>query len=88
MPGFGTVFVREAPGRKGAATLFLLHGWTATADLNFFQCYGALSERWHVVAFDHRGHGRGLRTRRGFKLEDCADAVSYTHLTLPTNREV
>lgn len=73
MPRYGSVFVRESPGPKGAATLVLLHGWTATADLNFFQCYGALSERWHVVAFDQRGHGRGLRSRRAFKLEDCAD---------------
>jgi len=73
VPSFGTVFVREAPGPNGAPTLVLLHGWTATADLNFFHCYGPLSERWHVVAFDHRGHGRGLRSRRTFKLEDCAD---------------
>ena len=69
------MFVRDAPGPRGAATLVLLHGWTATADLNFFSCYGALSERWRVVAFDHRGHGRGLRSRRTFRLEDCADDV-------------
>lgn len=73
LPGLGTVFVRDVAGPPGAPTLLLLHGWTATADLNFFTCYRPLSERWRVVAFDHRGHGRGLRARRGFKLEDCAD---------------
>jgi 3-oxoadipate enol-lactonase len=73
LPDLGTLFVRDAPGPDGAPTLLLLHGWTATADLNFFTCYGALAERWRVVAFDHRGHGRGLRTRRAFRLEDCAD---------------
>ena len=51
----------------------LLHGWTATADLNFFECYEALGRRFRVLAFDHRGHGDGLRTRRRFSLEDCAD---------------
>jgi 3-oxoadipate enol-lactonase len=29
-----------------------------------------------VLAFDHRGHGRGIRTRRRFRLEDCADDVA------------
>ena len=73
LPGLGPLFVRDAAGPSGAPTLVLLHGWTATADLNFFTCYAALSERWRVVAFDHRGHGRGLRSRRTFRLEDCAD---------------
>jgi 3-oxoadipate enol-lactonase len=65
--------VRDLAGPAGAPTVILLHGWTATADLNFFTCYRALSERWRVIAFDHRGHGRGLRNRRSFRLEDCAD---------------
>jgi 3-oxoadipate enol-lactonase len=53
----------------------LLHGWTATADLNFFTCYRALAEHYRVIAFDHRGHARGLRTKKAFQLEDCADDV-------------
>lgn len=60
-------------GPVGAPTIVLLHGWTATADLNWFACYRALGERYRVIAFDHRGHGRGLRTRKSFRLEDCAD---------------
>lgn len=53
----------------------LLHGWTATADLNWFACYQPLSEHYRILAFDHRGHGRGLRSKRTFRLEDCADDV-------------
>jgi 3-oxoadipate enol-lactonase len=53
----------------------LLHGWTATADLNFFRIYEPLSEHFRVVAFDHRGHGTGIRPRGPFRLEDCADDV-------------
>ena len=44
------------------------------------------STSWHVLrgargavprlAFDHRGHGRGIRSRRKFRLEDCADDVA------------
>ena len=54
----------------------LLHGWTASADLNFYTCYDALGAHFRVLAFDHRGHAAGLRTRRRFRLEDCADDVA------------
>ena len=70
------MFVRDLPGPAGAPTVVLLHGWTATADINWFTCYSALRKRYRVVAFDHRGHGRGLRSRRPFRLEDCADDVA------------
>jgi 3-oxoadipate enol-lactonase len=53
----------------------MLHGWTATADLNFFRVYGPLAEHFRVLAFDHRGHGSGIRTRAPFTLEACADDV-------------
>jgi 3-oxoadipate enol-lactonase len=76
VPGRGRVFVRDVAGPSGAPTLFLLHGWTATSDLNFFPVFEPLSEHYRVVAFDHRGHGRGLRTRRPFRLGDCADDVA------------
>jgi 3-oxoadipate enol-lactonase len=54
----------------------LLHGWSATADLNWHHCFGPLAEQFHVVAIDHRGHGRGLRHSEPFRLEDCADDVA------------
>lgn len=73
LPGRGRTFVRDAPGPPGAPTLLLLHGWTVTADLNWFCAYGPLGERYRVVALDHRGHGQGIRSWRPFRLEDCAD---------------
>ena len=71
----GSVVLREFAGPPGAPDLVLLHGWTVTADLNFFRVYGPLTEHFRLVAFDHRGHGTGIRTRAPFRLEDCADDV-------------
>ncbi|MFM8836835.1 MAG: alpha/beta fold hydrolase [Actinomycetota bacterium] len=76
LPGRGKTFYREKKGPDGAPTLLLLHGWTATADLNWFTCFDALSENFNVIALDLRGHGRGIRTKSNFKLEDCADDVA------------
>ncbi|MFN6121392.1 MAG: alpha/beta fold hydrolase [Actinomycetes bacterium] len=73
LPGRGTTFVRQVEGPPGAPTLLLLHGWTATADLNWFTAYHPLGSRFRVVALDHRGNGRGIRSKRQFRLEDCAD---------------
>ena len=53
----------------------LLHGWTATSDLNWFKAFESLGQHFNVVSFDSRGHGRGLRVRRPFRLVDCADDV-------------
>src|SRR5829696_254149 len=70
--GRGEFFVRDSGGN--APAVLLLHGWTATADLNFSAQYGALvAAGLRVIALDHRGHGRGLRTYADFRLEDCAD---------------
>jgi len=53
----------------------LLHGLTASTDLNWFETFAALGRRFRVIAVDHRGYGRGLPVRGdgGFGLEDCAD---------------
>lgn len=76
LPGRGTTFVREVPGPPGAPTVILLHGLVASGGLNWFQCFEPLGEHVRVLAIDHRGHGRGLRTRRRFRLADCADDVA------------
>lgn len=73
LEGRGDVLVRDFGGSPGAPTIVLLHGWTASADLNWFRCYEQLGRHYRVIAFDHRGHAAGLRTKEPFRLEDCAD---------------
>lgn len=74
LPGRGEIFVRHHIHRDPAApTVLLLHGWTASSDLQFFTAYEELARDFSVVGVDHRGHGRGLRPNRPFTLEDCAD---------------
>jgi pimeloyl-ACP methyl ester carboxylesterase len=72
VPGHGKAVVVEHAGPEGAPVLMLLHGLGATAALNWGRCFGPLSQHFRVLSLDHRGHGRGLRTRR-FRLEQCAD---------------
>ncbi len=88
LPGRGWTFVRELSGPPGAPTVVLLHGWTATADLNWWASFEPLAERFRVVALDHRGHGRGLRTDARFRLEDCADDVAALVAVLGLERVV
>jgi pimeloyl-ACP methyl ester carboxylesterase len=75
VPGRGSTFVREVAGPPGAPTVVLLHGLGATATLNWPGALDVLAARFRVVALDHRGHGRGIRTAVPFQLRDCADDV-------------
>src|SRR5438270_14015042 len=71
LPGVGELFLRDTGG--GGPPVMLLHGWTASADLNWWGCYDDLhGAGYRVLAIDHRGHGRGLRTDEPFTLEACA----------------
>ena len=71
VPGRGEFFVRDTGG--DGPMVMLLHGWMATADLNWCGAYGDLVESgYRVLAIDHRGHGRGLRALVPFRLADCA----------------
>lgn len=74
VPGRGEVFVRtHLTGRTDSPVLLLLHGWTASADVQFVTSYVELAEQYDFVAVDHRGHGRGIRSGEPFTLEDVAD---------------
>jgi pimeloyl-ACP methyl ester carboxylesterase len=75
--GRGEMFFREVSGREGEPTIVLLHGWTLSADLNWFSgVYDVASEHGRVIAPDIRGHGRGLRSQVPFTLEEAADDVA------------
>jgi 3-oxoadipate enol-lactonase len=73
LAGRGEVFVRDTGGAPANPAVLLLHGWTASADLNFFPVYAQLASSYRVIALDLRGHGRGMRSTEPFSLEDCAD---------------
>jgi 3-oxoadipate enol-lactonase len=65
------MFVRDTGG--DGPPLLLLHGWMFPSDLNWYRAYGPLSEAgYRVLAIDHCGHGRGLRTPEQFSLSACA----------------
>ena len=66
----GELFVRDTGG--DGQPVLLLHGWMFSADLNFWRNYGALEAGYRVLAIDHRGHGRGIRSHAKFRLADCA----------------
>src|ERR1700733_13244874 len=58
VPGRGELFLRDTGG-KGPVVM-LLHGWMATADLNWAGAYADLARAgYRVLAIDPRGHGRG-----------------------------
>ncbi|MEX2658574.1 MAG: alpha/beta hydrolase [Acidimicrobiales bacterium] len=82
LPGRGETFVRQADGPDGVPPVLLLHGWTASGDLNWWRAYEAVSAMAPMVAIDHRGHGRGLRSEEPFTLEAAADdaAALVEHL--------
>lgn len=75
--GRGEFFLRDSGltdrPESGEPTVMLLHGWIASADLNWATVYGDLiAAGYRVLAIDHRGHGRGLRPLVPFRLDDCA----------------
>ncbi len=88
VPGRGDLFVRDTGAKDNAPPVVLLHGWSATSDLNWLTSYEALERHARVIAFDHRGHGRGLRTGERFRLEDAADDVDAVLDVLGIERAV
>src|SRR5437764_5405742 len=77
VPGHGELFLRDTGG--DGPVVMLLHGWMASADLNWCGAYGDLIEAgYRVLAIDHRGHGRGLRPLVPFRLADCAADAAAT----------
>ena len=90
IPDVGELFVRDSVDRASATkpAVLLLHGWGATADVNFAQVYAELAKAYRVIALDHRGHGRGLRSEARFTLEDCADDAARLLEVLRVKRAI
>ncbi len=84
VPKRGEMLVRELPASSDTVgpTILLLHGWTLSADLNWFAVYAAMARHGTVLAMDIRGHGRGIRSEQRFTLESAADdaAALLDHL--------
>lgn len=80
LPGRGSTSYVDTglpPSADAAArpTLILLHALATTGLLCWYPSLAALSQRYRVVVFDQRWHGRGIRSPQ-FRLNDCADDVA------------
>lgn len=88
VPERGEIFVRRANGPVGALPVLLLHGWQATADVNFLPLYAALAEAHAVIAPDLRGHGRSFYPEEPFTIEDAADDAAALLTDLGIKRAI
>lgn len=88
LPGRGATFVVDVPGpRPDSPTVLLLHGLACTAYLGWAHTVEELSQRYRVVTFDQRWHGRGIRSRR-FRIDDCADDAAAVLDRLKIDRAI
>lgn len=77
VPERGEMFLRDSGPQPGEPTVVLLHGWTLSADLNWFTGgYEMARRHGRVMAPDLRGHGRGPRSDKPFTLDAAADDVA------------
>ena len=88
LPGRGRTFVRELGGPPDAPAVVLLHGWSATAALNWSMAMPELARRYRVVAPDLRGHGRGMRSPAPWRFENDAGDVAALIDVLGLDRPV
>jgi 3-oxoadipate enol-lactonase len=86
VPERGEFFLRDSDpsdAEPGRPTVFMLHGWVASADMNFGGLYDdVIAAGYRVIAIDHRGHGRGPRPLVPFRLVDCAADAAAVIRTL------
>jgi 3-oxoadipate enol-lactonase len=76
LPGRGRTWLTDVPGpTPEAPAVILLHAVGCTGLLTWFPVVERLAERYRVVVFDQRWHGRGIVSEH-FSLRDCADDVA------------
>lgn len=61
----GTILSYMESGR--GRTLVLVHGWSQAAE-QFHLQFDAFADRYHVIAFDQRGHGLSSRPNHGYRV--------------------
>ena len=72
----GRTWLTDVPGpTPDAPTIVLLHAVGCTGQLTWFPSIPHLAERYRVITFDQRWHGRGIASER-FLISDCADDVA------------
>jgi 3-oxoadipate enol-lactonase len=76
LAGSSPTWVWEMDGPPGAPAIMLLHGWMATAALNWYRSLPYLGARFRVVAPNLRGHGREGRASSPFSLDGCSDDLA------------
>ena len=76
LPGRGQTWLSDIPGPEpDSPAIVLLHAVGCTGLLTWFPAIERLSEKYRVVVFDQRWHGRGIVSEH-FSLRDCADDVA------------
>jgi pimeloyl-ACP methyl ester carboxylesterase len=76
LPGRGRTWLTDVPGpTPHAPAIILLHAVGCTGLLTWFPVVERLAERYRVVVFDQRWHGRGIVSEH-FSIRDCADDVA------------
>jgi len=73
LPDRGRTWLTDLAGpTPDAPAVVLLHAVGCTGLLTWYPALATLNERYRVVVFDQRWHGRGIASER-FRLSDCAD---------------
>lgn len=87
LPRRGRTWVTELAGPPGAPAIVLLHAVGCTGLLTWFPTIHQLAERYRVVTFDQRWHGRGIVSET-FSVHDCADDVAAVITELGLDRPI
>jgi pimeloyl-ACP methyl ester carboxylesterase len=88
LPGRGRTWLTDVAGPSpDAPAIILLHAVGCTGLLTWFPVVERLAERYRVVVFDQRWHGRGIVSEH-FSIRDCADDVAAVADALHLERPV